>query len=85
MIDKRFRIDIVGDLDYEDLIAEIYFENQILAVLTQELGFAQMQIELYPPLNQKFWLFKMSEYEEVIQYAKKRLWDLRKIPDDLEN
>jgi hypothetical protein len=79
MIIGNFRIDIVGDLEYEDLIADVYFNDQIVAVITQESGYENMEIEIYPPKIQKFWLFKMSEFESAIQYAKKRLWELRKI------
>ncbi len=81
MINEKFRVDIVSDLECEDLVADIYFEDQIFAVLKQEDGFENMQIELYPTKNQPFWLFKISEFEQVIQYAKQRLWDLRKISD----
>ena len=31
MINEKFRIDIGSDLDYEDLIADIYFEDQIFS------------------------------------------------------
>ena len=82
MINEKFRIDIVGDLDYEDLIADIYFEDQILAVFTQEDGFQNLKIQIYPPKNQEFWDFRFDEFENVVQYAKKRLWDLRKISED---
>ena len=39
MINKKIRIDILGDLEYDDLVADIYFEDQIVAMLTQEFGF----------------------------------------------
>lgn len=83
MIKKNFRIDIVGDLEYEDLIADIYFDDEIVAMLTQEFGYDNMEIEIYRPKNQDFWHFKFSEFEEAIQYAKQRLFELRKLPEDL--
>ncbi len=82
MINEKFRTDILGDLDYEDLVADIYFEDEILAVLTQEEGFENLRIRLYPPINKEFWDFRFDEFDEVIQFAKKRLWELRKIPED---
>lgn len=83
MINERFRINILGDLELEDLCADVYFDDKILFVLTQELGYENMEIEVYPPPHgQKFWHFKMSEFEEVILYAKNRLWELRKMPED---
>jgi hypothetical protein len=80
MIYNKFRIDIADDLDYGDLIADIYFEDQIIAMLTQEHGFENMEIKIYPPKTRDFWAFKFSEFEEAIQYAKLRLWELRKAP-----
>ncbi len=79
MISKRFRIDISSDLEYEDLVADVYFDDQIVFVVTQEHGFENMEIEIYSPENQGKWLFKMSEFEDVVRHAKERLWDLRKI------
>ena len=82
MINKEFRTDIVGDLDYEDLIADIYFNDQILAVLSQEEGFQNLRIRICPPKNKEFWDFRFDEFVNVINHAKKRLWDLRKMPED---
>ena len=78
MMNEKFRVDISSDLEYEDLVADIYFEDQIVAILTQELGFENMEIKIYPSKKQERWIFRFSEFEEVIQYAKRRLWELRK-------
>ena len=45
MISKNFRVDIVGDLDYEDLVADIYFKDQFVAMLTQFLIFQNLFLE----------------------------------------
>lgn len=82
MINEKFRTDIVGDLEHEDPIADIYFEDQILAVLTQENGFQNLRINIYPPKNNDFWDFRFDEFESVIQKAKERLWELRIITED---
>lgn len=79
---KNFRVIFVSDVDYEDLVSDIYFENKKVAMLTQERGYENLEIEIYPPLNQEFWVFKFSEFEEAIQHAKRRLWELRKLPED---
>lgn len=78
MIHEKFRTDIVGDLDYEELIADIYFQDIILAVITQENGFQHLRIKIYPPHNQER-DFSFDEFETVICSAKQRLWELRKI------
>jgi hypothetical protein len=71
-----------SDIDYEDLCAEIYFENEFVAILTQENGFDNLQIEIHPPLNQKFWVFNFSEFESIIQSAKETLYKMRKFPEE---
>lgn len=78
MIDEKFRIDISSDLDYENLIADIYFENQILAVLTQEEGLHNLRINIYPTKNKEFWDFRLDQFQNVIDRAKQRLTDLKK-------
>ena len=81
MNNKKFRVDIVGDLDYEDLIADIYYENEFVAMLKQEQGFQNLEIEIHPPKDKKYWNFYWSEFSEVIEKAKQGLWDLRKLDD----
>jgi hypothetical protein len=73
-----FKLIISSDLDYEELCAEIYFDNQFVAILTQEKGFENLVIEIYPPKNQKIWLFKFSEFEKILKKAKEKLWEMRK-------
>ena len=82
MNNEKFRIDIVGDLDYEYLIADIYFEDQILMVLTQEDGFQNMRIRIYPPKNKPFWEFKIDDLIAIVNQGKMRLWELRKMLDN---
>ncbi len=81
MIMKKFRIDIFGDLEYNDLIADIYYEDRILAVLTQEEGFDKLRILIYPSKNTEHWDFNFNEFDAVINQAKKRLWELRIVPE----
>lgn len=78
MISEKFRVDILGYLEYEDLVAEIYYEDQFVAMINQEKGFETLEIEIFPNNNEK-WLFNFSEFEQVLQHAKRRLWELRKI------
>ena len=75
---NEFKIVISSDLDYEDLCAEIYFDNQFVAILTQEKGFENLLIEIYPPENKKNWSFKFSDFETILKNAKEQLWKMRK-------
>lgn len=76
-----FELTIGSRLDMEDLVADIGYANYFFIFLTQEDGFDNLRIQIYPPPHKKFWDFRLDEFEEIINRAKKRLWELRKIPE----
>lgn len=78
---KNFNFSIGSDLDYEDLVADIGFNNQLLALLTQEEGYENMKIKIYSRNGTVSWEFRLDEFEEILSCAKQRLWELRKIPE----
>lgn len=82
MTETNFKFSIGSDLDYENLIADIGFNNNLVALLTQEEGFHNLRIKIYPQKNGEFWDFRLDEFEDVINRAKARLWELRKISDE---
>lgn len=82
MVETNFEFSIASDLDFEDLIADIGFDNNLVALLTQEEGFENMRIRISPPKNRPFWKFRLDEFESVVNEAKKRLWELRKMLDN---
>ena len=82
MTETNFEFTVASDIDFEDLIADIGFENNLVAYLTQEDGFKSMRIRIFPPQNRDFWDFKLDEFVEILNRAKQRLWELRK---DTEN
>lgn len=85
MKETAFKFNIASDIDFfEDLIANIYFDTNLVAILTQENGFENLRIQIYPPENRETWDFRFDEFEEIIQKAKKRLGELRKLPDQSE-
>lgn len=84
MTEKNFEYSVASDTDFEDLIADIGFEDNLVALLTQEEGYENLRIRIFPPKDEEFWDFKFDEFEEVIHKAKKRLWELRKI-DNVED
>jgi hypothetical protein len=83
MMENKFNFSIGSDLEYEDLIADIGYENQLVALLTQEEGFDNMKIIIYPPSKSYTWNFSLKDFEEIILKAKRRLWELRKLPEDI--
>jgi len=78
MTELNFEFSVGSDLDYENLIADIGFDNNLVAILTQEEGFQNMRIKIYPPKLNEFWDFKLDEFEDVINRAKNRLHELKK-------
>lgn len=82
MKENNFEYSIASDIDFEDLIADIRFENNLVALLTQEEGFQNLRIRIYPPKNTELWDFRLDEFEEIIQRAKTRLKELQKLPEE---
>ena len=79
---KGFRISIGDDSEHDDLTAEVYHREKFVAILTQEQGYERIEIEIHPPprcAGDK-WCFPLKDFLEAIESAKKRLWELRKIP-----
>ena len=82
MIETNFEFSIGSDVDFEDLVADIGFENNLVAMLTQDEGFENLQIRIYPPKNGECWIFRLDEFEAIVQQAKQRLYELRKTSKD---
>ena len=78
MKEFNFEFTIASDVDFEDLIADIGFETTLVAILTQEEGFENLRIRIYAPKDKEYWDFRFEEFEQIINRAKKRLWELRK-------
>jgi hypothetical protein len=81
-MNPRFRVTVGSEPEYEDLVGDIYFDDSIVCVLTQESGFDQMEIEFFPPKEGGTWVFKLAEFEEALAFLKKRMWELRRSSAD---
>lgn len=82
MNESDFRVEIASDVDFEDFVADIYYDNECIAMLSQEQGFDKLEIEIYPSKEKNTWKFRYSEFEKVLSYAKQRLWELRKLSEE---
>ena len=76
-----FSIDVGSDQDHEDLVAEIYYEGEFVAMITQEDGVDRMQFEIHPRRDGEPWLFLFSDFQDAVQSASRRLWELRRVDD----
>lgn len=81
-MNQRFRFTIGSEPEYEDLVGDLYFDDRIVCVLTQEGGFDAMQIHLHGPPEGGTWTFSLSEFEEALSALKKRMWELRRAEPD---
>lgn len=77
-INRDFRVDILFPNEFQDMIAEIYFRNEFLCLISQDEGYDSIDVEIVNKSKDANWKFKLADFEEAIVYAKKRLWELRK-------
>lgn len=79
---NNFTVEICSDLDYEEMVADISYENQTIAIITQERGIEDMEIVLlYPNAEITSRNFPLNGFIEAITFAKKRLILMKKLPD----
>ena len=75
----NFRVSVGDDPDYEDLTAEVYYKESFLAMLTQDSGFENLHLEIFSNPNGEPWNFRMDDFLAIVEHAKQRLWDLRRV------
>lgn len=71
---NNFTVSYISDLDYEEMVADICFNNLTVAMLTYEKGIESFEILIFPPpSNEEFWKLNLNVLLEVIEEAKNRL------------
>lgn len=70
---NKFRIQIMSDYNYEDLVSLVYYNEVELFLLTQEDGFDLLRICFFSPENNKFWKFDVDEFMFILEKSKYRL------------
>ncbi|HAH55896.1 MAG TPA: hypothetical protein DCM02_11610 [Flavobacterium sp.] len=78
---SKLDVRIGSDLDYEDLVADVYYQDQFLFTIQQEEGFENLKVEFFPQTSakhSKLCEIPLEELLKAIEHAKKRLWELRK-------
>jgi hypothetical protein len=78
-MNPRFRITIVSERDYDDLVGDIYFDDCIVCVVTQEGGLDDAQVEFFSPPGGGTWRFALRDFEEALAAVKKRMWELSRV------
>ncbi|MFQ6021828.1 MAG: hypothetical protein ACE5NW_03825 [Acidiferrobacterales bacterium] len=77
-MNPAFQATVCSDQNYEDLIVEIYFEDQLIALINQDKGLNALEINLYPRKDGEPWHFELAELEKIIEVARRRLANLRR-------
>ena len=73
------RINALSDQDYEDLIAECYVDNDCVMIVNQERGPDQLEVEVLLRPDGQAQRIDYDILVELLQKAKARLWELRKV------
>lgn len=80
---NKFQLRICSDLDYEEMVADISYDDHTLAMITQENGIKKMEIEVFPPDGKiKSWKFLLDDYVSAIISAKQTLIRMQKIEEN---
>jgi hypothetical protein len=74
---NKFQIRICSDLDYEEMVADVCYEERTIATVTQENGIDKMEIEICSE-GAKIWKFSLDEYVAAIISAKQTLIEMQK-------
>ena len=76
-MNARFRFTVGSEPDHDDLVGDLYFDDGIVCVMTQEAGFDAMRIEIFPAPSGN-WMFELRDFEDALAALKKRMWELRR-------
>lgn len=75
-MESKLKIQICSDIDYNNLIAEIYFDEKFVALISQEDGVSNLKLE-FPGLNQNeeavIRKVDLDWFQEALLVAKKSL------------
>ena len=70
-LNEKFYIALVGLVDRDNLISEIYFQGIQWAEISQETE--EVRIQFYPHPYQEYWEFEVDEAILAIKLAKAKL------------
>jgi len=77
-MNSRFRFTVGSEPYIEDLVGDLYFDDQIVCVLTQEEGLEAARMKLFCKPDRAAWDFPLADFEETLNALKQRMWELRR-------
>jgi len=81
-ITNGFIVEISSNLDYEDIVANILYDEETVAIISQEKGLENLEIEIFSSVEEKPWKFFFDDFFNALQFAKKRLIEMQKLPEE---
>ena len=81
-MNPRFRITVGSEPKHENLVGDLYFDDAVVCVITQELGFDAAEVEFFAPPTSGTWTFSLRDFDEAFGALKARLQKLQRIPDE---
>ena len=81
MSKEHFYNQIASDVDLEELLAQVYFDDEMIAVISQEEGIDKAVLELWPRTDGKNWEVNFKQFMNAMERAYKRLKSMKKIED----
>ena len=66
---KKFSITLCSELDFEGMVVEVCFDNQVIATCNYEKGIDNIEIQILPQ-NQEC-IFPLQDFLNVLEKAKK--------------
>jgi hypothetical protein len=80
MNENKFRIRFCSDLDYEEMVVDIIWNNQTVATISQEKGIENMQLKIFASSEEnRSWVFSLDDFIDIISVAKKKFIDFRNL------
>jgi len=73
-----FHVDLLFPDKYSDFIAEVYYEDRLVSVISQENGLNDAEIKFDSGVRGFPEKMSLKGLEETVEYAKRRLYELRK-------
>lgn len=83
-MNRKFEFLLCGYLEYEDIVIDIRWGDEMIGILDQEKGPDHKEIELSPPRELKRLDFSLNEFKNCLNKAERYLDASQKYPDDEE-
>jgi len=83
MSKEHFYNQIASDVDLEELLAQVYFDDEMIAVISQEEGIKKAVVELWPRTDGKNWEVNFRQFMNAMERAYERLKRMQ-LPKDKE-